>query len=456
MGLSHLPISIVPIKAKQHAQGFIHMSKALAEHWKIQDNVISVLVGNKELLTEIAISDIPKTELYFTEQTLEELHLPIQKRQFIFTFSTKEQSMTIGPIIALLTEISDNQDDGPNFRSVHTFCEELEHGISKIGGLFFVFSINDFSIEGINGYYYSEEQWVKGILPLPDVIYNRIHSRMLENHKGFQHIKNEILLNGIKFFNHSFLSKWEVHRFLQEEKHLQVYLPETQLFSQKSLEDLIQKNQLLFLKPINGSQGRGILRLQIANDHIKLLSSSHEKETILKDKNHLYELINKKVKQRPFILQQGLSLKTIENKPLDFRVLCHKNYQDIWSVTSMVARLSGENQFVSNIARGGEIMKPMQALIQCFDRDTALHLFSLMKEVSIEVSNIIEQKCEGLIGELGIDIGVDYDARIWVIEVNSKPSKNFEEYEKKLRPSARAIIEYCTKLSINSLTIRED
>ncbi|HYK72188.1 MAG TPA: YheC/YheD family protein, partial [Pseudoneobacillus sp.] len=36
----------------------------------------------------------------------------------------------------------------------------------------------------------------------------------------------------------------------------------------------------------------------------------------------------------------------------------------------------------------------------------------------------------------------------WLIEINSKPSKNFEEQEIKIRPSAKAIISYCQFLAL--------
>ena len=78
-----------------------------------------------------------------------------------------------------------------------------------------------------------------------------------------------------------------------------------------------------------------------------------------------------------------------------------------------------------------------------------------MKELAVEIASLISRNSEGLTGELGIDIGIDTEGNPWLIEVNSKPSKNFEEQEIKIRPSAKAIILYCFKLALERAIIKE-
>jgi glutathione synthase/RimK-type ligase-like ATP-grasp enzyme len=141
---------------------------------------------------------------------------------------------------------------------------------------------------------------------------------------------------------------------------------------------------------------------------------------------------------------------------MDYRVLCHKNHQNKWDVTSVVARISAENEFVSNIARGGEIMSPLNALKENMSVSDAKRVIAQMKDLAIETALIIERKTSGITGELGIDIGIDQDGKPWIIEVNSKPSKNFEDGQMKIRPSAKAIIQFCTNLALYSTSEMED
>jgi len=101
-------------------------------------------------------------------------------------------------------------------------------------------------------------------------------------------------------------------------------------------------------------------------------------------------------------------------------------------------------------------MRPLNALAACMSKTRALEVLALMKELSIETASIISQLSPGITGELGIDIGVDLDGKLWLIEVNSKPSKSFEDGQVKIRPSAKAIIQYCTMLAFDAAIEKEE
>lgn len=353
----------------------------------------------------------------------------------------------------MLTEISENEDGSPDFRSVHAFCEEIHHGLSEIGGLFYVFTLRDFSKESITGYCFEDDYWTKRTFPLPDVIYNRIHSRRLEYGELFQQLYQYVQEQNISFFNYRFLSKWEVHRMLLLEEHMHPYLPQTSLYSKENLENMLDEHHSVFLKPVHGSQGRNIIRLSKHNTEFcfKTSAGTNENSTSLPSLTQLLEALEKQTKRRLYLIQQEIPLITYDGRKLDFRILCHKNKQESWIVTSSVARISALQQFVSNIARGGEMIKPLKALANYFDRAVALQIFALMKEIAVECAAIIEQQSDGETGELGIDLGVDPSGHVWIIEVNSKPSKKFEEPGKKIRPSARAIVCYSTALAFKYL-----
>lgn len=353
------------------------------------------------------------------------------------------QGQSISPVIALLTEIK--EDNGPDFGKVHSFCEELHQGISEIGGSFYVFSLKDFSDEGVEGFYYDDDEWKKGFLPLPAVIYNRISSRRTELSKGFKGFLNKLDSLGIRIFNHRFLSKWDIHEFLLREEHLHPFIPETHLYSEKLLKDMLGKHDELYIKPVHGSQGRNIIKVTREDALVRASFSTLPAKELpaFKSISELARAISPLVEKKLCIIQQGLQLSELNGRRMDFRVLCHKNAQQFWKVTSIVARLSADQLFVSNIARGGEILKPIQTLSLIFGRNQAKQQLALMKELALETAEAISQNAEGLTAELGIDIGIDIKGNLWLIEANSKPSKNFEERGKKIRPSTKAIIEHC-------------
>ncbi|WP_449620491.1 YheC/YheD family endospore coat-associated protein [Robertmurraya sp. Marseille-Q9965] len=450
---SYLPITIVPSKTFQDNLNTVYLSNSLLNHWGLNPaDQLKLCIGTKLLHVQVEARAIEKDILLVSEAFMSNLPLPIQEIRFMSQYDRGHRTLYLGPVFALVTEIQE-QEHGPNFRSIHSFCEELHFTSNIGGGFFYVFHIKDFSNDAIDGYYYDNEEWKKDTFLLPNVIYNRIHSRILEASSFFKKKANEIEMQQIPLFNERFLSKWEVHNLLFAEEHLHPFLPDTQIFSFDALSLFLEKYNSVFIKPINGSQGRHIFRATLTDREIIVQSSSANEQDKRNTFDNLEEFFQwfEKRKQTIFIVQKTIPLATFEGRQLDFRVLCHKNFQDSWKVTSIIARVSSKTQFVSNLAQGGEMMRPVIPLAELSDSKTARSQVTFMKELSLEVANVISQSTEGMVGELGIDIGVDENGRLFIIEVNSKPSKNAEEPKAKIRPSAKAIFEYGTALAFRQM-----
>ena len=351
-------------------------------------------------------------------------------------------------IIAVLTEISEGEGVEPSFRTIHTFCEELNQLVTESGGFFYVFSLKDISKETISGFYFNGESWCKANLPYPDVVYNRIHSRWTEKSKNFTAFMEIAEEANIQVFNHRFLSKWEVHTWLIQRKNLHTYLPDTELFTKTTLLKLLETYDDLYIKPLSGSQGRGIYWLINDGDRFNLAFSDKQgmNQLLLPSSQEILTKLPEKLGSKAHLIQQGIPLLKWEGKRLDFRVLCHRTGLDSWDITSVVARLSAENQFASNLALGGEQLRPQKILPLIFGKDTARSKLFLMKELALEAADCISENMNGLMVELGVDIGIDSEGNLWIIEVNSKPSKNLGEPTRGIRPSAKAIIHYFNTL----------
>lgn len=450
MSVSLLPITIVPVKMFQEDQFRIQISHSLVHYWNIDLQMPHLLrIGKHTIQITIEGANIRKDEIFFCDRLFQECCLPMEDLNFVASYSRKDFTITAGPVIGLMTDFNESGED-PDFRSIHSFCKELHEAVSGLHGYFYVFHFRDFIQEKLQGYCLREEKWIKRPVPLPSVIYNRVHSRILEASSAFQTFKNSMLKYNIPMFNDRFLSKKEVHTLLFSEDHMHPYLPDTAIADEETIKEMLARHRLIFLKPIHGSQGRNIIRLSINGEEIiSEQSTGNGKENTLTFKNYDRFILwfKQYLKKTIYLAQQAIPLQTYKARQLDFRVLCHKNHQDIWRATSAVARVSAERQFVSNIARGGEMMKPLRIFSMHSDQKTAIQQLALLKELAVETATIISQKCEGLIGELGIDIGLDTNGKLWIIEVNSKPSKNFEDKEKRVRPSAKALIEYATALS---------
>ncbi|EKN70235.1 hypothetical protein BABA_06101 [Neobacillus bataviensis LMG 21833] len=459
MSYSLTPIRIKLIPKKWTIKDWqIQMSNVLVTHLQLNKNrKLNITVGQKTISSEIQIAEIAVNEIHLPELMIKAFELPIQCYTFQAIVFSKSHTLKLGPVIGLLTDFKKNQLDEPHFRTIHLFCEELHHGIVEHGGFFYVFSFDKFSD---TGYYLVDEKWVPAKLPLPDVIYNRIHSRKLENSNPYKQFRQKLDQFMIPFFNDRFLSKWEVHQKLSIESQLYSYIPETKICSKELFYDFAQKYESIFLKPIHGSQGRNIIKVsQEDNQHYTFRTSLSELSDHFNKRyslDEIYQQIKPLLHHQIYIIQQGIAFITHESTTMDFRVLCHKNRNDQWIVTSTVARIAAEKEFVSNLAKGGTLTRPLNALRTSMCEKQSLDVLALIKELALETAEVISRHSEGITGELGIDIGVDREGKPWLIEVNSKPSKNFEDGLGKIRPSAKAIIQFCSKLAFDAALEKED
>ncbi|KAB2330984.1 YheC/YheD family protein [Bacillus mesophilum] len=459
MSVSLTPITIAALKTFQNDHKYMHISQSLAKHLKINTDLpLNIKIGSTVLPVHVRIEAIETNHIHFSSHILQEWKMDSAPFQLLARFLRNQNTLVLGPVIGILTDYKEKNGEA-NFRSIHSFCLELHQAAADIGGILYVFKLQDFVNGEVSGYIFKDDQWIKTSLPLPGVIYNRLHSRKLEGSHHFQTFRETINELNIPLFNDRFLAKDDVHELLYPEEHMQAYIPESAVADKQTIKHFLDLYTCIYLKPVTGSQGRSILRVHYSDGVIYSEASTAGKRGTVrafKDYEHFSRFFSHYLTKQSYLVQRALSLKTFENRQLDFRILCHKNYQNIWKATSAVARISAEDQFVSNLARGGEMVKPLKILSIFTEHKQAVQQLSLMKELAVEVSSIIDQKSEGLFAELGIDIGLDEEGKLWIIEANVKPSKNTEEQTSKVRPSARAVIEYCLSMAFRQTAKGEE
>jgi glutathione synthase/RimK-type ligase-like ATP-grasp enzyme len=458
MAFSSIPVTIGCRKPVNKHDMSIQLSSELYQQLQLdQTKSIKLLLGKASLTADIQLVDMGENEMLISENIYRKYSLPLNRHKFQAIYSPEHNTLMIGPVIGLVTDFPEPGQEQPNFRSIHAFCEELHHGIQERGGFFYVFRHDQFPLKG---YYFENGNWHQAQLPLPDVIYNRIHSRKLEYSLPFKRFCNSLEQLGIPLFNDRFLSKWEVYQQISAGNQLLPALPVTKIFSKENLYDFAQTYETLFIKPVHGSQGRNIIKITRLPEGLFTIQSSLNHQTKEPGNQYqlsqLYQVVHPLLGNRIYIIQQGVPFLTIENRPVDFRVLCHRTITQRWGITSIIARLGANDEFVANLARGGTSMKPLKALQAVFEKNHASKALAEIKALSLEIAETVSKAGSGLTGELGIDIGVDCQGKAWLIEVNSKPSKLYEDDQGKIRPSAKAIIEFCTKLAFDYITEKED
>jgi glutathione synthase/RimK-type ligase-like ATP-grasp enzyme len=365
-------------------------------------------------------------------------------------YHSSSETIQIGPLIGVLVSRINRNTPYKPFGVNTSFCRELSDACKLEDSVVFFFTQEDVQkqSDSIKGWIY-RNKWVTRRFPIPKVIYNRITSRKLEGRASFQQfIKYAKSRHNVVFFNEKYLNKIEVFHALKKEPELHTYLPESHLLRNvQVLKSMCSKYDVVFLKPTNGSLGNGIIRIhrnanQTYTCHFNQINGIRTQTYMSVEK--LFSALSSKVRKSRFQIQRGLKLLTVGGRPIDFRAVVQRGETGQWSITSIVARIAGNEQFVSNVARGGTITTVKAALARTGATAAAGGL-SKLRRAALQIAKGIESRMTGHFAELGIDLAIDSRGQVWLIEVNSKPSKDDNaplSTESKIRPSVKKFVQY--------------
>jgi glutathione synthase/RimK-type ligase-like ATP-grasp enzyme len=369
-------------------------------------------------------------------------------------YKAGNRTLSIGPLIGVMvSRVFPGVPDRP-FGSITAFCRELVDACHAYGAFVFFFTVDDISTgQQMEGWTF-RGRWHKATFPVPDVVYNRLTTRKLENNPRVQHFLKEVKSRyGSAVFNEKYLDKTDVFDALKQDASLIRYLPESHLFKNyQMLRSMTSRHPVVFLKPITGSLGKGIIRISRSGGQYVCLSAglNGTVRQTFPSLESLFSSLSGKLKQRRYQIQQGLQLIEAGGRPIDFRALVQRGQSGAWSVTSVVARIAGNNHFVSNLARGGSLSRVKEAL-QKANMGAAQQktVSAQLRKAALDIAKGIETHVKGHFGELGVDLAVDTAGKVWLLEVNSKPSKNDGTplADGTIRPSVKQTVHYARYLA---------
>jgi len=274
--------------------------------------------------------------------------------------------------------------------------------------------------------------WVKRVFPLPDIVYNRISYRKNEAEEKVQELLRRIDNNpNIYLFNTRFLDKWEVHTVLSRSSYTKHLVPETHLFSQENLNMMLHKYDEFFIKPINNSVGKGIIKVKWKNPTQPIyykIAASDSRWTRCNSVNKFYARLKEAVVNDQYLIQQGIELATINNRVFDLRAEVQKNDQGDWVFTGVGVRIAAPGKFVTHVPNGGSRANYEKVIKNVFgdSRSVNENLEQQLAYISSAVPDVLEKNLGINLGIMSIDIGISKSEQMQVIEVNSKPA-SFDE-----------------------------
>jgi len=271
------------------------------------------------------------------------------------------------------------------------------------------------------------KRWYRQWLPIPNLVFDRCRIQKTHRMKELRRFKEQF--PHLQYLNRTFSNKWTVHQKLQQSPYISKYLPHTIKYTQ--IADLIKMLKLydvVYVKPVNGTGGRGILRIERQSAlSVKIEGRDHERRIIsprLLSLSALRSFMNSwNVHSTSYLIQQGIPLTLNNGRVHDYRILVQKDGNGQWTVTGGAGRIGAARSITANLHGGGSAVA-MHRLIEQFVAPgvNLTHVQEEINSLSINIANFLEQHRYTLC-EIAIDIAIDREGKIWIIELNPKPSR---------------------------------
>lgn len=414
-------VSIAP--NRRTSPDSIIISAKLANDYNINDlQEIRLGVGQLGKTLNLKVTQRTKNtnQIFLHPLTMRRLYLGSGRR---YGLHIGEAGIKLGPVMGIMAE-SGNDPSRPFFGQ-SPFFKQLIRYARSLGQICFGFSpwgIN-WRNNTVNGWVYSRGRWIRSTFPMPDVVYPRARGYSTSVNR----VRRSLMRRGVHISNPALIGKWQTYRIISEHPELLPHVPDTRLVTNLGqVSAMMRKYRGVYIKPVNGSLGRNIIKVvkrpgrrysyhYSANNRVYRGSAT----SIGALRRKLYGIMGR----RRYIVQKQINLIRTRGNILDVRVLIQKDHTGKWTITGMACRVGTGGAITSNISSGGYALKVHSVLRSYFRSEaTVQEILGTIGYIAVEAAQALETQI-GPAGEIGVDIGVDREGKIWFIEANLKPGR---------------------------------
>jgi hypothetical protein len=337
------------------------------------------------------------------------------------------QSLIIGPLVGIFTAGFTSLPLEP-FGERTLFFSKLLSVNKMVGALPFVFGEQhiDWDQGIIEGCFFHNNGWEIVEIPFPNVIYDRLPNRRSENNPKLIKVRERLQKEYfIPWYNPGFFNKLDIHDRLIQDESVSHFLPETlQFISFSSIETMLSNYGHVFIKPKNGSLGLGVHQI-IYDKHTGDYFCRYQDESgvnRLRKYSSLERLMGTVFAHQSLekmLVQQGINLLRNESRSIDFRVHTNKDDMGDWHVSAIAAKIAGPGSVTTHTRSGGDI----KTVEEIFSKEECTFYTERLSNAALLLSSALDRNVEGIIGEIGFDLGIDRNGDIWLFEANSKPGR---------------------------------
>ncbi|SMO83192.1 YheC/YheD family protein [Melghirimyces algeriensis] len=208
------------------------------------------------------------------------------------------------------------------------------------------------------------------------------------------------------------------YQLLKENPSVAHALPETACFTKESLSTFLEKYDQVILKRFTGSRGKGLMKITGVEKGFEV-QNNHRKK-IFDDLDCFIQYMKSEKKSENYLIQQGIDLACLNNRPFDLRVIVQRRGNEPWKVTGKYAKVARKGFFKTNLALGGEVLPAKKAIRRSELDEKPSKLLEKVDQLGLMTAKALEKgfKRQRI---WGMDIGISKNGDVYLIEVNRAP-----------------------------------
>lgn len=297
----------------------------------------------------------------------------------------------------------------------------LYNAIAKMEGhTFYYFTARgvDFERKIIKGKHYVNGRWQSSEFPFPDVIMNVAYPRSEKQLEIYNR-----LLKKIPFTSYSVGNKMNVYEKIRKGRTFADYLiPYKVIETAEDVLKYLDKYKKVIVKPVKGKHGNNVYFIESMYQYYLIID---EKKTVNGRKSALIDLINELIGEDKYLVQKYIECKRKSGESYDIRLLLHKDGKGEWEV-DIYPKLGTKDKIITNVSKGGQVTILRNFLKNEFG-DSYKDMENYLVVFALQFAKHFESLYNHDFSELGIDIGLDENKKIWIYEVNWHPGQIFIE-----------------------------
>lgn len=276
----------------------------------------------------------------------------------------------------------------------------------------------------ISGYVRRNGRWQRRVMAAPPITFDigYYHHPLIVD--KVRQIKNS---PAFSFLNYGIGNKWMIHQKLSAFEAVRPHLiPTEPAMSGQQVLKWAERYGAVMLKPINGKEGKGIIRLSKADGDVSRAAYLWEEQRgkqPLEDEHKAIQRIERILQNGQYIVQKWIPIVNRKGLVYDVRSLVQKNQEGNWEIKGLAARQGAAGKITSNLMDGGAAFELLPYLKHLFGTRKSRKLYREIQELSLVIPRYLEEAYGKRQADLGLDLAIAPSGEVYLIEVNVKPGK---------------------------------